>query len=145
MCGICLRYLKSIFYTFSVIVIPNVGECSLDETRRLMLSWNPPSSDVFLCSVYMTEKKGKIRKEMNEFDNQMGSCFTEALLNYETVRIQISGMKWLYLTFAVLFFLPRLYKINAAHSICLCIASISSTLFSPFEGILSHLISGLAL
>ena len=37
------------------------------------------------CSVYMTEKKGKIRKEMNEHDNEMGACFTEALLNYETV------------------------------------------------------------
>ena len=35
----------------------------------------------------MTEKKGKIRKEMNEHDNEMGACFTEALLNYETVRI----------------------------------------------------------
>ena len=33
----------------------------------------------------MTEKKGQIRKEMNEYDNEMGSCFTEALLNYETV------------------------------------------------------------
>lgn len=35
----------------------------------------------------MTEKKGKIRKEMNEHDNEMGACFTEALLNYETVSV----------------------------------------------------------
>ena len=37
----------------------------------------------------MTEKKGKIRKEMNEHDNEMGACFTEALLNYETVGFPI--------------------------------------------------------
>ena len=35
----------------------------------------------------MTEQKGKIRKEMNEYDNEMGACFTEALLNYETVTL----------------------------------------------------------
>ena len=34
----------------------------------------------------MTEKKGKIRKEMNKYDNEMGTCLTEALLNYETVK-----------------------------------------------------------
>lgn len=34
----------------------------------------------------MTEQKGKIRKEMNQYENNMGSTLTEALLNYETVR-----------------------------------------------------------
>ena len=39
-------------------------------------------------SIYLTEQKGRIRKEMNQYSNDQGSCLTDALLNYETVRFQ---------------------------------------------------------
>ena len=43
------------------------------------------------CSIYLTEQKGRIRKEMNQYSNDQGSCLTDALLNYETVRLHCTS------------------------------------------------------
>ena len=41
-------------------------------------------------TIAATEWRGRVRKRMNELDNDLGARATDMLLNYETVRLLIA-------------------------------------------------------